>query len=71
MSLVHIYAPNGHYIGQIRRAGHRLWETVSNCENEQTAIICAVAAMTEHYKRARVLFVTEWHEPVIIMECNR
>jgi hypothetical protein len=73
MSLVHIYAPKGHYIGQIRRTGHRLWETVGDGKHTQetAAMVCAVAAMTEDHKRARVLFVTEWHDPVIIMECNR
>ena len=29
MTHVHIHAPKGHYIGQVRLYGHRKWETVT------------------------------------------
>jgi hypothetical protein len=31
----------------------------------------AVLAMTPEHKRARVLFIADWYEPTIVMECKR
>jgi hypothetical protein len=69
---VHIHAPKGTYIGQIRLRGHRLWQTVSKSrKSPKPAMIAAINAMGENHKRARVLFCTEWYEPNIVMELNR
>lgn len=71
MSIVHIYAPKGEYIGQVRRYGHRRWEQVGNpCKTAKAAMVKAVKAMGQSHKRARVLFCTEWHEPNIVMELS-
>lgn len=72
MTRVHIHAPKGHYIGQLRLYGHRKWQTVTErWSNAEMAMSEAVLQMTQRHKRARVLFIADWYEPVIVMECNR
>ena len=71
-TLVHIHAPKGHYIGQIRLYGHRKWQTVTGrCTRAELAMADAVRQMTDRHKRARVLLIAEWYEPVIVMEAHR
>ena len=71
-TLVHIHAPKGHYIGQIRLYGHRKWETVTEkLSDAEVAMSLAVLAMKQSHKRSRVLFIAEWYEPKIVMECKR
>lgn len=72
MSVVHIHAPKGYYIGQVRLYGYRKWETVTGpCKSDTQAMARAVQHMTMNYKRARVLFIADWYEPNIVMECKR
>lgn len=70
MSL-HIHAPSGFYLGQIRLRGHRLWETVAKSKNAKAAMIGAINKMGPDHKRARVLFCSAWYEPNIVMELNK
>jgi hypothetical protein len=71
-TLVHIHAPKGHYIGQIRLYGHRKWKTVTvPCTRAELAMATAVQFMSEHHKRARVLLIAEWYDPIVVMECKR
>lgn len=73
MTRVHVYAPGGYYIGQVRKHGHRRWSTVTGkCRSGELAMSKAGAAM-RGMKRARVLFITHcgYHEPLIVMECAR
>lgn len=70
--LVHVHAPKGHYIGQIRLYGHRKWQDATEeWSNAEIAMSHAVLAMTDRHKRARVLFIADWYEPVVVMECKR
>ena len=71
MSYIHIHAPRGEYIAQIRLRGHKLWETVGKSKNAKAAMIRAVNKMGENHKRARVLFCADWYEPVIVMELSK
>lgn len=74
MTHVHIHAPKGHYIGQMRLYGHRKWETVTAQRTRaELAMADAVVQMTERHKRARVLFIVDsgYYEPNIVMECHR
>lgn len=74
MSYVHIHAPRGYYIGQTRRYGYRLWNTVTGrCKTAEAAMSKAVLTMSHNDKRARVLFITfdGWYEPSIVMEAAR
>lgn len=72
MSRVHIHAPKGYYIGQIRLYGCRQWKTVTGrCQSDTAAMASAVRTMTTNYKRARVLYCADWYEPVLMMECAR
>lgn len=72
MTRVHIHAPKGHYIGQVRLYGHRKWQQVGNGhDSAEAAMAAAVLRMTPEHHRARVLFLTEWYEPTIVMECHR
>ena len=72
MTLIHIHAPKGHYIGQVKLYGHRKWQTVTaERDTAENAMAQAVMSMTERHKRARVLFVADWYDPVVVMECNR
>lgn len=71
-TLVHIHAPKGHYIGQVRLYGHRKWQTVTGrCTRAELAMADAVRQMSDRHKRARVLLIAEWYDPIIVMECNR
>lgn len=70
--LIHIHAPKGHYIGQVRLYGHRKWQTVTgHCTRAELAMADAVMHMSERHKRARVLFIADWYEPNVVMECKR
>lgn len=74
MTLIHIHAPRGDYIGQVRKYGHRRWETVTGkCKSAPAAMRLAMFAMSGDMKRARVLFCTRdgWYEPNIVMELSR
>jgi hypothetical protein len=72
MRILHVYAPKGEYIGQVRRRGHRLWETVGKpSKTAEAAMIKALKGMTPEHKRARVLLCTEWHDPHVLMELTR
>ena len=69
---IHIHAPKCHYIGQVRLYGHRKWQTVTDlCTRAELAMADAVQFMTERHKRARVLCIADWYEPVVVMECER
>lgn len=70
---LHICRPCGYYLGQIRRAGARRWQTVTGrCQSAESAMSRATAKM-RHMKRARVLFVDSsgWYEQNVVMEAKR
>lgn len=70
MTLIHINRARGHYIGQIRRYGHRKWDTVTGkCKTPEAAIAKAVMAQSE-WHRVRVLFIDSsgWYEPNLAFE---
>lgn len=69
--MLHIHAPKGEYIAQVRRRGHRLWETIGKGKSAEAAMIKAVKAMTREHKRARVLFCAEWYDPSVVMQLSR
>lgn len=72
MTDIHIHAPKGHYIGQVRMYACRKWETVTEKLSEaEVAMSFAVLAMKPIHKRARVLFIADWYEPVVVMEAVR
>lgn len=71
MSL-HIHAPKGDYLAQIRGRGCRLWETVGEAHADAKSAMCtAINAMTERHKRARVIFCTEWYDPNVVLEAQK
>lgn len=71
MSL-HIHAPKGVYVAQVRKPYHKLWETVGpEFESGHDAEIAAIEGMTKEHKRARVLFCAEWYDPILVMEASR
>jgi hypothetical protein len=73
-TLVHIHAPKGHYIGQVKRLWAKRWRTVTlNLLDAKTAMAIAVLRMDKEDSRARVLFVDTdgWYEPHVVMECKR
>ena len=71
MTYIHIQAPRGEYIAQIRLRGHKLWENVGKRRNARSAMIADINKMGPDHKRARVLFCAEWYDPVIVMELNK
>jgi hypothetical protein len=74
MSNIHVHAPKGHYIGQVRRYGHRKWETVTGrCQSAESAMAKAALAMKPTDFRARVLMLDHegWYPPRVVMECKR
>jgi hypothetical protein len=74
MTVIHIHRPTGHYIGQVRETGHRLWETVTkkNYASPESALK-AISAKMHGMKRGRVLFIDDsgYYEPNIVIEVNR
>ena len=69
--LVHINQPRGHYIGQLRGYGCRLYRTVTGkCCTKESAMSKAVLQMMGNDHRARVLFIDAagWYEPAVMME---
>lgn len=75
---IHILRPKGYYLGQVRIRGHRLWRTVAGKNGKdrhfrfaQDAMVKAILTMGDHHLRARVLFCTEWYDPLVVMEAKR
>jgi hypothetical protein len=68
---VHVYAPRGTYLSQTRRVGARKWLTLpGTSKTARKAMVKAVQGMTNGDFRARVLFVTEWQNPMVVMEAK-
>lgn len=73
MSHIHINRPRGYYIGQVRRAGYRRWDTVTGkCKSSESAMSKAALKMKGR-KRARVLFCDYkgWYGATVVMEASR
>jgi hypothetical protein len=70
---LHINRPRGHYIGQVRKAGHRLWNDVTVTHVSAEYALLDVAAKMEGMKRGRVLFIDEdgYYEPNVVFEVSR
>jgi len=71
---VHIHAPAGYYLGQVRRRGAQRWRTVTGkCKTDTAAMARAVLAMNSDDKRARVIWCTYdgWYGPSLSMQCAR
>jgi hypothetical protein len=74
MSLIHISIARGHYIGQVRKEGHRRWQSVTTRRRATPeAALKDVARNMDGMKRGRVLFIDDsgWYEPNLVMEVNR
>lgn len=55
---LHIHAPDGYYIGQVRKRGSQNWEGVTGrCKSAESALAKALLAMHPSDSRARALFV--------------
>lgn len=73
MTLIHIYKPKGHFIGQVRHYGARKWKTVTGkCKSAEVAVSKAALDKSGWF-RIRVLFVDSsgWYEPHITFEGSR
>ena len=69
---IHIHAPSGYYLGQVRAAYAKRWRTVTGkCKSDTAAMAKAVKAMDFCHKRARVIFCAELYEPNVVMELSR
>jgi len=71
MEGLHIHAPDGEYVAQVRLRGHRLWQEVATRNSAESAMIQAVAAMGARHHRARVLWCCEHYDPVVVMRLSR
>ena len=75
MSHVHVLHTPGHYIGQVRGFGCRLWRTVTRKRHvKERAMAQAIAMMCEDDHRARVLWVGgrgSYYDPHVVMEARR
>jgi hypothetical protein len=69
---VHILRPRGHYIGQVRRSGHRLWKTITGPRRSARHALAAAVLKGKGMKRARVLFIdsSPWYDPHVVMEAR-
>jgi hypothetical protein len=73
MNGIHIFAPRGHYIGQVRKAGHKLWETATaEFESAEDALFVLATKMAG-MKRGSILIVDDsgYYEPNLVMEISR
>jgi hypothetical protein len=72
MTFVHINRPHGHFIGQLRRAGCRNWETVTGKRRVARYALAAAVLKGMGYKRARVLFIDNsgYYDPHLVMEAR-
>lgn len=72
---MHILWSKGHYLGQLRKIGHRRWQTVTRkCKTKEAAIArAATKAEGREWKRLRVLFIDDnpYYEPTICFEGKR
>ena len=69
---IHIHAPKGYYLGQVRRTWQRSWRTVTGEMAEaKTAMSIAVLKMEKDDNRARVIFLTPYYDPNVVMECSK
>lgn len=74
MSAIHIHAPNGYFLGQVRAGGAHKWRTVTQkCKTWNSALSRAVMKMEDHHKRARVIYVVEsgYYDPTVIAEASK
>lgn len=71
--MIHINTPRGYYIGQVRKHGHRLYETVTEHHATPELAMSEAALNMKGMKRARVLFIdcSGWYEPNVIIEASR
>lgn len=69
MSL-HIHAPRGHFIGQVRPKGFRHWETVTGRRNDRGTCLRLAVTKMPFRGSIRVLFVDEsgYYEPSVVFE---
>lgn len=70
MNNVHIHAPAGHYLGQIKYRWAKQWTTVTHhLTDPKTAMAIAVLRMEKKHNLARVIFVTDdgWYDPNVVM----
>jgi len=72
MTSLHIHAPKGEYVGQLRGYGCRKWRSVITTKNSaKHALAGAVRKMQKNDKRARVIFCAEYYDPVVVMEASK
>jgi hypothetical protein len=70
-SVLHIHAPKGTYIAQVRRLFERKWTQVGGeFADKHRAQGMAAQNMVGDFKRARVLFCAEYYDPIIVMEAS-
>lgn len=69
---IHILRPRGHYIGQVRRCGARLWDTVTKPRRSAHHALAAAVLKGKGMKRARVLFIDDspYYDPLVVMEAT-
>lgn len=72
LNIIHICRPHGHYIGQVRRAGYRRWDTVTGKRWSAHHALAAAVLKGKGMKRARVLFIDNswYYDPLIVMEAK-
>lgn len=74
---IHINRPKGYYLGQVRLRGYRHWRTVQRNGKDrrfrfaQDAMVAAVLTMHDGHLRARVIWCSDWYEPLVVMETRR
>jgi hypothetical protein len=71
-AILHINRPRGHYLGQVRRVGCRLWDTVTGPRRSAHHALADAVLKGKGMKRARVLFIDNsgWYDPHIVMEAR-
>lgn len=74
MRILHIHAPSGYYLGQVKRLWEKRWRTVTlELTEAKTAMAIAVLRMEKEDSRARVIFCTHdgYYDPNVVMELKK
>ena len=71
MTKLHIHAPAGVYVGQRRKRGMRLWESVTTDLKTKEEALIVLASKMKGYARGRVIFCAEYYDPNVVAEIKQ
>ena len=66
---IHINKPSGYYLAQVRGYGKKNWRDIGcRYKSSKSCMIAAIKNMGINDKHARILFIAEYYDPILIAE---